>query len=359
VATVYEVAAKSGVSHMTVSNVFRHPDRVSRAVTERVLRAATELGFDGPNPAAASLRTGRIGTIGVILTESLSYAFSDPAAVALLQGVAKQFTTGGISVLPVNDPDRATEAIGTAAIDGLLAYSLPPDHPALRSARQRRLPLVLIDTPPRKTDTWVGIDDAGAAAQAAQHVIDLGHRRIAIVADLSNRPITELRLEPGDATVDLQRFGSSISRQRTMSYLATLEAAMVPKDVVGVIDAGTNSVEAGFRSVADLLALPTRPTAILAVSDQLANGVRDCLYTYGLSVPTDISVVGFDDSPFGHTLTTIRQPLVEKGRLATELLMSLIGHQRSTGTTRSKPRAQHITLPTELIVRSTTGPAPA
>jgi DNA-binding LacI/PurR family transcriptional regulator len=133
-ATVYDVAARAGVSHTTVSNVFRHPDRVTVAVRRRVMSAAKDLGYLGPNAAAAGLRTGRVGTIGVVLTSSLSYAFTDPAAVALLQGIAGELSSTGITVLPVTGA-TADAAVSTAPIDGLVAYSLPGDHAAVGARR--------------------------------------------------------------------------------------------------------------------------------------------------------------------------------------------------------------------------------
>jgi DNA-binding LacI/PurR family transcriptional regulator len=341
-ATVYEVAERSGVSHTTVSNVYRKPEKVSAAVTERVLTAARELGFGGPNRAAAALRTGRMGTIGVVLTESLTYAFSDPAAVALLQGIASVGLNGaGITILPIEDESRAAEVVATAAIDGLILYSLPADHPAIVAARSRSLPTVWVDAGAQRRDVWVGIDDRSAAADAARHLHDLGHRRVVVLADW-------LRKGRSAGVIDLHRdaLRDDVAVRRVRGYLDVFNRA----DVV-IYDCGANSLEAGrvaVHAVFDEADHP--PTAVLAISDELARGTLTAAAERGLIVPHALSVIGFDDAPQAESagLTTVRQPLIVKGRRAAELLMSLMAGDR--------PSPLHHRLDASLVLRQTTGP---
>jgi DNA-binding LacI/PurR family transcriptional regulator len=348
VATLYDVADRCGVSHTTVSNVYRHPHRVAPSTRERVEAAAAELGYGGPSAVAAGLRTGRVGAIGVVLTEELSYAFTDPAAIALLQGMAETYRDGGITVLPIGGGRRGTDAVLGAAIDGLVVYSVPCDNEVMAIARRRSLPYVLVDTDPGRNDLWVGIDDRVGARAAARHVLGLGHRRIAVLADrvAENRTLTlgHLGEFAFDASID-------VSSRRALGYRDELVASGIDLGSSPFVDCGANSVAAGRRAMDALLdrTRGAQPTAVLAMSDELARGAIAAASARGLRIPTDISVMGFDDSRDGaDDLTTIRQPLVEKGSAAAELLMDALDGKR--------PRSRRRTLPTQLVVRSTTGP---
>ncbi|MGL5857964.1 MAG: LacI family DNA-binding transcriptional regulator [Angustibacter sp.] len=338
--TIYDVAERSGVSHTTVSKVYRAPERVSAATRERVLAAARDLGFAGPSRLAAGLRTGRAGVIGVVLGESTSYALTDPAAIAFLRGVAAEPIAGdGLTVLPATGPGPAGDPVTRAAVDGLLVYSVLIDNLALAAARRRGLPRVLVDTPARRGEHWVGIDDRAAARCAAEHLARSGHQRVAVLADW----FTEDR-EPGpvDPTADLP---GGVAAERLAGYLSVFPDATV---YVG----GVNGEVAGHRATLDLLRVPARrrPTAVLAMSDELALGGLRAAAELGLAVPEQLSVVGFDDGANAQArgLTTVRQPLLDKGRVAASVLAELIAGRR--------PRPVRRLLPTELVVRGTTGP---
>src|SRR6266498_3942952 len=137
-ATLKDVAAAAGVSRTTASNAYNRPGRLSAAVQARILAAARELGYPGPDPVARSLRTGRVGTVGVLLAEALTFAFDDPAAVLLLREIAEasQLADIGLSLLPA-PPERPTgtaaltHAVARAVVDGFLVYQLPDGHPSI------------------------------------------------------------------------------------------------------------------------------------------------------------------------------------------------------------------------------------
>ncbi|XVQ09835.1 LacI family DNA-binding transcriptional regulator [Spirillospora sp. CA-255316] len=357
-ATLRDVARAAGVSHTTVSNAYHRPGKLSAAVRERVFQAARELGYPGPDPLAAGLATRRVGALGVLFTEALSYAFTDPAAVLFLQGVAgtSELADVGLTLIPAPPESpasgaAATDAVSRAVVDGFLAYSLSDDHPGLVAARTRGLPLVVVDEPelrPGDREPYIGVDDRDGARQAAAHLTGLGHERIAILAD---RLAADARSGPADqARLDETSF--AVARLRIGGYRDGLPAGLPAP----VVECGGNTADLGRAAARTLLDQPPerRPTAILAMTDRLALGVLDAARELGLDVPADLSVVGFDDLPQSvdarPPLTTVRQPLVEKGRLAARTLLDLIA-----GTA---PAERRVLLPAGLVVRDTTAPPP-
>src|SRR4029453_3050257 len=208
-ATMKDVAAAAGVSRTTVSNAYNRPGKLSVAVRARVLAAARELGYAGPDPVARSLRTGRGGTLGVLLAEALAFAFDDPAAILLLREVAEagQLADLGLSLLPA-PPERptgtatATLAVTRAVVDGFLVYHLPDGHPSIPALLGRRLPTVVVDGPELQGVPLVGVDDRGGARQAAKPLLALGHRRFGVLVD-------RIAADAYRGPVDDQRRGAS------------------------------------------------------------------------------------------------------------------------------------------------------
>ncbi|MFC9970443.1 LacI family DNA-binding transcriptional regulator [Spirillospora sp. NPDC127200] len=354
-ATLRDVARAAGVSHTTVSNAYRRPDKLSAAVRERVLETARALGYPGPDPLAAGLATRRVGAVGVLFTEALSYAFTDPAAALFLQGVAGTggLADAGLTLIPA-PPESAEagpasgDAVRRAVVDGILAYSLSDGHPALVAARARALPLVVVDEPdPGDGEAFIGVDDRDGARQAAAHLAALGHRNVAILAD---RLAADGLSGPAGRT-RLAAVTFAVARHRLAGYLDAWPGARPP-----VVECGGNSAELGRAAALRLLDVPAgrRPTAILAMTDRLALGVLDAARDLRLAVPDALSVVGFDDLPSAADadppLTTVRQPLVEKGRLAARTLLDLVARPQTV------PEAA--LLPAELVVRATTAPPP-
>jgi DNA-binding LacI/PurR family transcriptional regulator len=358
---VVAVARAAGVSASTVSNAFNRPDRLSPALRERVLRTAAELGYGGPDPVARSLRSGRAGAIGIVFRKPLAEAFDDPAASRLLRGVSdatdpQQLAIVLVPGLPDETPSVAP-AVRNAAVDGLIVYSLPADDPLIAATRRRRLPTVIVDSPAidelpalrdRPAPGFVGIDDRAAAETAMRHLVDLGHRGLGILSlGLS------AYARPGPVDIDQQtRATASVPKARLQGCARAVAAAGLDWSRVPVEQSPMNTVEGGRARAHALLDRAPDITALFAFSDRLALGARLAARERGLSVPGALSVVGFDDTaPPSEELTSVHQPLRDKGRIAAEgLLRALTGEP---------PPAGRELLPTSLVVRGSTGPPPS
>jgi DNA-binding LacI/PurR family transcriptional regulator len=348
--TLQTIATALGVSRSTVSNAFSRPDQLAPALRERILRVAAELGYPGPHPVARTLRRGRIGALGLLLTEALTYAFRDPAAVLFLEGVAEELQEADLGLLLVPArPDHPFDpaAIRTALVDGFLVYSVSDGHPALEAVLRRRVPIVVVDQPRLPEARLVVIDDEAAAYGAAKHLVELGHRHFAILTDR----LSVGRFRPGIRVGTQKESGFEVTRLRLNGYRRALDEAGVDWESVPVAECFPNAPQAGQQAVAMLLSRTPQPTAILSITDQLALGALAGAAAAGLAVPRDLSVVGFDDVPDAARaeppLTTVRQPLLEKGRIAARLL---------TGPPDSAVRV--VQLATELVVRGSTAPPP-
>lgn len=350
-AGVVDVARLAGVAPSTVSNVFNRPGTVSEQLTARVLDAARQLRFTGPDPAGRSLRKGRTNAIGVVLRERLSYSFDDIAVVRLMQGISEAADPRQQALVIVPSYPEAGGTAGPAirhvAADGIIAYSLVGDDPLLEVVRRRHVPTVIVDSP-REHEAgipgayFVGIDEVSAARSALEHLLELGHRRIGV---LSTR--LSARAEPGLVDVRTQDASTaSTAKGRLVGIRRALTAAGLDWREMPVVQGLISDVETGRVDAHTLLDAARATTAVFAFSDALALGARMAAAERGLSVPADLSIVGFDDSAHAaEGLTTVHQPLREKGRVATELLLALLD-----GT----PSAASIELPTELVVRAST-----
>jgi DNA-binding LacI/PurR family transcriptional regulator len=345
--TLQTLADTLGVSRTTVSNAFNRPDQLNPALRERVLVLARELGYAGPDPAGRALRSGRAGAIGVLLTEQLSYAFGDPAAVATLRGLSEEAEQAGVSLsllpAPLSGRDP-TEVVARAVVDAFFLYALPEEHPNFAAALERRVPVVVGDTPHIAGVPLVTVDDRSGARAAAEHLLELGHRRIAVV---TLRILHDGYTGPVDAA-RRHAAGYRVTRERLAGYADALTAAGLAWDEVPIFE-GPNVRAVGTQAAGALLALEPRPTAILGMSDELALGVLDGARAAAVAVPGELSVAGYDDAPAAtpRGLTTIHQPLVDKGRTAGRMLLEAL-----EGRT-----PQDVLLPTELVVRGSTGPA--
>src|SRR3954465_1707913 len=184
--TLMTVARAVGVSPTTVSNAYNRPHKLSTALRERILGAAHELGYPGPNPAARSLRRGRAGSIGLLFGEALTYVFQDPGALEFLRGLAegtaRQNTVLQLIAALDADRDEAASLLTNAIIHGLVVWTLPDRHPLMRLTRERNIPLVTHGSPRLDGVPFVGIDDRAAAQAAAEHLLGLGHRSVAVIS---------------------------------------------------------------------------------------------------------------------------------------------------------------------------------
>jgi DNA-binding LacI/PurR family transcriptional regulator len=339
-----DVAERAGVSVGSASQAFGRPELVSEELRKRVLAAAEALGYPGPDPAARRLRTGRAGAVGLIFAERLGYQFTDPAAPAFLRGIAAGMQEAPTGLLLIPDSRNRNEAARTvreAAVDGFIVYSTPQNDPRVEAALARMVPVVTVDQPRGAATPFVGIDDRAAARSAAEHLRELGHERVAVLSFVT-------ALGPG-GSLELD-----LSAERLEGYKEGLAEAW---DAGLVRTVRPNAPEPARDATAELLRAPDPPTAILAMSDILAIGALEAAAEEGVTVPEELSVVGFDDSPVAlHAtppLTTVAQPHEEKGRLAARWLMEEVERVQ-----RPEEGRRRAILPTELVVRESTAPAP-
>ncbi len=344
--TLAQIARELGVSVMSVSNAYNRPDQLSAALRERILAKAQEVGYPGPDPLGRGLRRRRTGALGVLYDTWPAYVFRNPAAVGFLQGLSDATGRAFMGVLLVPSPrpeDSETLPLDTALVDGFVVYSVADTDRQVPLARSRG-PVVIVDQPRLEGVPTVGIDDEAAAAGAAEHLLDLGHRRIAVLAFALARDAVQ-----GLAGLGRQREATfAVTRARLAGYRSALTAAGIDWDEVPVYEC--HMPRAATAAVHELLALRPRPTAILAMSDGHALGALQAAHELGLAVPGNLSVVGFDDSPAARRdeITSVRQPHVGKGRRAGQLLLAQLDGEVPAGLEL---------LPTELIVRGSSGPA--
>src|ERR687898_1724380 len=351
--TLTRIAEELDVSAMTVSNAYNHPDRLSDALRERIFETAGRLGYGGPDPVGRSLRRQRTDVVGVLYSSPLSYAFDDPAAVSFLGGLSSITEEADLGLLLVpaagggSSGERDPRAAAQAAVDGFVIYSMSDEEPLLAAALERGLPAVVVDQPRKEGVPLVGVDDEGAARTAAEHLLDLGHQRFAIVS---------FGLSPdgheGIADSDRQeRTAFHVSRMRLRGYRAALEETGLPWSEVPVYECQGSAKELGYRAVEALFRSEQEPTAILALSDQLALGAIEWMTERRISVPEDVSVVGFVDIPAAASadplLTTIHQDHAEKGTMAGRMLVAQLHDEDAPSV---EPLATH------LVVRGSTSP---
>ena len=329
--TIADVAVAAGVSKTAVSFAFNSPQRLGSATLERVLGVAHDLGY-APHPAARALSTRRSGTIGILIPQRLSAVFANPFLSELIQGLGELCEEHDLTLLLVPPFDGSLEgAIRNASVDGFISLGLTPGDGAVEVLDRIGIPNVLVDSDASPGHPTVNVDDAGGAAEAARHVLELGHSRLAIIV----LPLSRSQVEETPSAA-----------RRLAGYEEAIAGARAPAPFC--IKAGT-SVASGAQAFESLPAGRRRPTAILAMSDMAAIGVMSAAQAAGLRVPEDVSVVGFDDIPAAAwtnpPLTTVRQPIVEKGRLAARLLIERMGG-REVGSPDP--------LKTRLVVRNST-----
>lgn len=328
-ATLAQVAARAGVSVSTASLAFSGSGPVSAATRERVLAAAEQLRYAGPDPRGRSLRQGRSGIIAVVMEDRVLAAFRDPVRIAVLDGIAQETSAQGQGLLLLSDVGESADAIGTATMDAaiLLAFSSRSD-PTVELLRRRVVPLVALGGPDHGLLT-ISIDDEAASAAAAAHLAGLGHTDVAIVTlPLVNVDSPAAR---GPLTADAMHAASvTVSLARLRGARSVFPAA------AGWVSAAS-SVDEGMIAGHALLADPARrPTAVIAQSDLLAAGVIRAAHELGLSVPGELSVIGFDGIPLDRIvpldLTTMVQPAAAEGRAAGRAVLDLLAGAQPRST---------------------------
>ncbi len=330
--TIADVAKHAGVGLGTVSRVLNGSPQVRDATRAKVEAAIEALGYR-PNPLARSLSLGRGHTVGVIVP-----FFTHASAVERLRGVVSALTGSAYDLVLFNvaspfHPDEPFHALtGPHRADGLLVMSLPAPAHDIERLVKARVPVVLVDS---RADgvTVVLTDDHTGGRLATEHLVALGHRRIAFIGD-----------DPGNA------FGFTATAHREEGYRAVLRehGIAVPRDYVRH---GPHDHAVAKRLTAELLSRADPPTAIFASSDVQALGAMAAAVEAGCHVPADVSIIGFDDIDLASYagLTTVRQPLYDSGFLGARLLLDALD-------ARTLPEPAVHELPLELVQRTSTAP---
>src|SRR5690348_12946579 len=331
-ARIADVAALAGVGVATVSRVLNGRVGVRPSTRERVVEAIEALNYR-PSSLARSLSLQRTMVVAALLPW-----FTNPSAVQRVRGIVDGLSGSkyDLMVFDIESEDRQRRAFelfdrGERA-DGLLVVSTLPPKAEVERLRAAEIPCVLIDAAHASFPS-IAVDDVAGGELATRHLVELGHRRVALIGD----PPPEFRFD--------------WSRDRTRGYEQALSGAGIDVRPEYVRE-GTRLLHVARGIAAELLALPERPTAVFAASDTQAIGAIEAARARGIRVPEELSVIGFDDIEVASYvgLTTVRQPLFESGRRGAELLLrALSGRQVDVRTEL---------LPLELVVRSTTGPVP-
>lgn len=338
--TIADVAEAAGVSKTAVSFAFNNPARLNVVTASRIIEIADSLGYR-PDPVARMLTQRRTGTIGVLTPQALASIFANPFFGMFSAGVAAVAEEAGYGLHFISPLHGSlSRAIGRATVDGVVAIGLAADHPEITEIRRAGLPMTTVDSDHFDTLPSVDVDDEGGARSAAEHLVGLGHRDVLVLG------IERAEHAPSNA--------EDVVARRLRGYRQAFEAVgvAIPDEDVVVSPA---TFAGGVEAVERAYAAGRRPTAILAMSDAIAIGAIRGLRDRGLSIPSDVSVVGFDDIELAQTtdppLTTVHQPIRGKGEEAARLLLSVIGG-------RSQEVA-HRRLATRFIVRASTSSAPA
>ena len=336
------VAALAGVSPSTASLAFSGSGPVSAATRERVLAAAAQLDYAGPDPRAQSLRRGRSGIIGVVIEDRLRDAFRDPMNIAMLDGIADETGSLGAGLLLLTENGEGAASIRNAPVDAVVLIGCSTSLAAqVAIFRQRGIALVAIEAEPMDDVLAIDLDNRQGSHTLARHLSDLGHSRVAMVtlplgAARTRGVLTEAAIMASTGYTALERIRG---------------VREVFVDAPGMM-AAVSSIEEGLTAGLALLSDPsTRPTAVIAQSDLLAVGVIRAAEQLGLAVPADLSIVGFDgvklDGLASYDLATMVQPAVEKGRAAGRGVIALLAGENPQpmaftsrfhlGTTTARP----------------------
>jgi len=340
-----DVARHAGVSKTSVSFAFNQPDNLNAATRERILAAAAELGYR-PSPIARRLTARRTDQIGLVVPQSTHDIFANPFLPELIRGIGDVCDQEGISVVIVPPVGGSiARAVDSALVDGLILLGLVANHPELEKVRRSGTPLVGLDVEEWEGVDVIALDDALGASQAAEHLNALGHRDVAVVL-IAQHP---------DSPVD-ERHGISARRLagiRKGFGLALRSDTSADGTIRLRVLTGGVSEEGGRAIFAELAADGMMPTAVMTMSDVTAIGVMTAATDAGVSVPGELSIVGYDDIPAASwttpRLTTVHQPIRDKGRRAALQLVHAI-----------RFGSEHVPaieiLPTRLVVRGSTGP---
>jgi DNA-binding LacI/PurR family transcriptional regulator len=335
-ATAKDVAELAGVSRTTVSFVLNDVPgmRISDETRQQVIEAAQRLDYH-PDATARRMASGQTCQIGFVLRQSPEQAFADQFLPQVLRGLSQVTAERRYHILfeaipPENHTGAYARLIRERHVDGLVLSGPRSDDQELLRIHLEGAPLVLMGHLPGTGISFVDVENVRSATLAVQHLVNLGHRRIAII---TNAPPAY-----------------TASADRLKGYQAALAGAGIAYDD-SLVRAGNFTPQSGIAAMNDLLDLAPLPTAVFVASDTVALGALQAIRRRGLRVPQDIAVVGFDDIPFAEfvdpPLTTIRLPAHGLGWAAGDLLISLINNDQI--------RSRQVLLETELVIRDSCG----
>jgi DNA-binding LacI/PurR family transcriptional regulator len=327
--TLAQVAELAGVSVMTASYTYNRPNRVSDQARSKVLAAAAQLGYAGPDPSARSLRRGSTRTLGVVMGEHLSYAFDDPQAVSFLAGIADVCAVRGygMTILPITGAADDVPLIQDAAVDGFIVWTTSDDDPILAAVQAMKRPAVVHGGPPVRGLGLVSIDNR-AAAYTVGAIAFAGAERPAVMCQPLSRDRISTIVRGADTTDVL----FPVTRARLEGYRQAAEGAGISwRDVVIAVCARNDAAEAE-QIATTLLTSAEPPDAIAAMSDQQAAGVVRAARATGRVVPDDVAVTGWDDGEVAAQLglTTVAQSLRDQGAACAH---AALGQQPNSHTT--------------------------
>jgi alanine racemase len=345
-ARIADVAKEAGVSKTAVSFAFNSPERLSAETAARIREVADALGYR-PRPVARMLTQKNTMTIGLVTPQVLSVVFANPFYATLCGGVAAVTDQAGYGLLFVSPLHGSLiRALGRATVDGFVAVGLSEDHPEVEQIRRAGIPMVLVDGDAFPEHGSVESNDEVGARSAARHLLGLGHREFVIVGvEPPNMPgLFEYSSGPTE----------TVASRRLTGYRQALELGGIQLADERIV-AGPATFDGGVATFRRIWEDELRPTAVLAMSDVMAIGVMWAAREAGLRVPEDLSIVGFDDldvaSRSNPPLTTVHQPIRQKGEESAKLLLRMIASP-------DQERPEHKMLETRLIIRASTGPAP-
>ncbi len=335
--TIHDVARRAGVSNAAVSHAFNDPDRLRAATVDKILSVARDLGY-AANPHARALHSRRAGVLGVLFPQPIASVFANPFFASMLEGIGDVTDERGMGLLTVSPVGSSLErALASAPVDGFVILGLDERHAEVAPLRKRGVPFVIVDGDAESASS-VNVDDEGGAFAAADFLLTRGHRDVLILT--FHAPPKELDKSVGVRGRRLRGYRRAFAKHG----LAIAEERVVPTLVT--LDGGDEAFSAAWASGA-------RPTAVLAVSDIMALGALRAARRLGIKVPEQLEVIGFDDIPLASAsqpaLSTVRQPIAEKGRIAARLLIRALDG--------GGPR-EAIVLPTELRLRESTSDRP-
>ncbi len=335
--TLEEVARLAGASRSTVSRVINNHPNVRPETRERVQQAIRQSGYR-PHPVARSLVTKCTQIIGMAIPEAVTTLFTDPFFPLLLRGATETCNAHRYQLLlslfngPVGREEMYQRVLRHGYLDGVLVASTSLDDPLISNLLRDQIPFVSVGRHTDKRVHYVDVDNVSGARMAIEHLIRLGHQRIATITG---------------------RLDMIAGQDRLEGYRQALQARSIPVEEDLIVE-GDFSESSGVMGMQRLL--PASPDAVFVASDMMAIGALKALRQAGCQVPHNVALIGFDDIPAASViepaLTTVRQPIERLGSMAVDLLLSVLEN-----SSEEEAPTHRIILPTELVVRASCGSA--